>query len=54
MALDTSSPMPLWAQRETAPKQCLDIGEFHERFPTDDQLVGEYGVNRHTVREAIR
>lgn len=54
MALDRSSPMPLWAQLESALKQRLDSGEFNERFPTDGELVEEYGVSRHTVREAIR
>ncbi|MFT6761760.1 MAG: GntR family transcriptional regulator [Candidatus Aldehydirespiratoraceae bacterium] len=54
MALDRSSPLPLWAQLEAALKQRLDAGEFHERFPTDGELVEEYGVSRHTVREAIR
>lgn len=54
MALDRSSPMPLWAQLEATLKQRLDSGEFNERFPTDGELVEEYGVSRHTVREAIR
>jgi GntR family transcriptional regulator len=46
--------MPLWAQLETALKQRLDAGEFDDRFPTDNELVTEYSVSRHTVREAIR
>jgi GntR family transcriptional regulator len=46
--------MPLWAQLETALKQRLDAREFDDRFPTDNELVNEYGVSRHTVREAIR
>ena len=45
--------MPLWAQLESDLKQRLDAGEFDERFPTDHELVDEYGVSRHTVREAI-
>lgn len=52
--LDRTSPMPLWAQLEVALKSRLDAGEFSERFPTDSELVSEYGVSRHTVREAIR
>jgi GntR family transcriptional regulator len=52
--LDRNSPMPLWAQLESALKGRLDAGEFDDRFPTDNELVGEYGVSRHTVREAIR
>lgn len=52
--LDRSSPMPLWAQLEALLKRRLEAGEFNERFPTDTELVDEYGVSRHTVREAIR
>jgi len=54
MTLDRSSPMPLWAQLEAELKQRLEVGEFNERFPTDTELVDEYQVSRHTVREAIR
>ncbi len=54
MTLDRNSQMPLWAQLETALKTRLDTGEFDDRFPTDAELVEEYGVSRHTVREAIR
>ena len=53
MALDRSNPLPLWAQLESDLKQRLDAGEFDERFPTDHELVQQYGVSRHTVREAI-
>ncbi len=54
MALDRSSPMPLWAQLEAALRTRLDRGEFDDRFPTDGELVEEYAVSRHTVREAVR
>ncbi len=54
MTLDRSSPMPLWAQLEAQLKQRLESGEFNDRFPTDTELVDEYQVSRHTVREAIR
>jgi GntR family transcriptional regulator len=54
MTLDRSNPMPLWAQLEAQLKQRLDAGDFTERFPTDTELVDEYQVSRHTVREAIR
>lgn len=46
--------MPLWAQLEADLKRRLDAGDFSERFPTDHELVEQYGVSRHTVREAIR
>lgn len=54
MELDRSSPMPLWAQLEEELHRRLERGEFDERFPTDHELVEQYGVSRHTVREAIR
>jgi GntR family transcriptional regulator len=46
--------MPLWAQLESELKRRLDSGEFNDRFPTDSELVAEYEVSRHTVRESIR
>jgi GntR family transcriptional regulator len=52
--LDRSNPMPLWAQLEAELRRRLDDGEFTDRFPTDKELVAQYGVSRHTVREAIR
>ena len=52
--IDRTSPMPLWAQLEALLKLRLASGEFSDRFPTDGELVEQYGVSRHTVREAIR
>ena len=54
IALDRTSPMPLWAQLEASLQRRLARGEFDDRFPTDGELVDQYGVSRHTVREAIR
>lgn len=54
MSLDRNSQSPLWAQLESVLKARLDAGEFDDRFPTDNELVQEYEVSRHTVREAIR
>jgi GntR family transcriptional regulator len=52
--LDRSSPLPLWAQIVDDLQARLATGEFDQRFPTDDQLVSQYGVSRQTVREAVR
>lgn len=52
--LDRASPMPLWAQLEGDLRDRLEAGEFDDRFPTDAELTSQYGVSRHTVREAIR
>jgi GntR family transcriptional regulator len=53
-SLDRGSPMPLWAQLESDLRHRLDAGEFADRFPTDAEMVSQYDVSRHTVREAIR
>ncbi len=52
--LDRTSAMPLWAQLLRDLRSRLASGEFSDRFPTDQELVDEYGVSRHTVREAVR
>jgi GntR family transcriptional regulator len=47
--------MPLWAQLEVELRRRLESGDFADGvFPTDSELVADYGVSRHTVREAIR
>ncbi len=46
--------MPLWAQVLEDLRARLDAGELTEEFPTDNELIGRYGVSRHTVREAMR
>lgn len=52
--LDRRDPLPLWAQLLHDLRRRLDAGEFAARFPTDRELVEEYGLSRHTVREAVR
>ncbi|MEZ5117105.1 MAG: GntR family transcriptional regulator [Candidatus Nanopelagicales bacterium] len=54
VAPDRSSPMPLWAQIAADLRRRLESGEFRERVPGELTLVDEYGVSRHTVREALR
>ena len=54
MAIDKNSPMPLWAQVLADLRLRIERGEFSARFPTDAELTSEYGVSRHTVREAAR
>jgi GntR family transcriptional regulator len=53
-AIDRGSPLPLWAQVLDDLRRRLDAGEFAQRFPTDRELVEEYGLSRHTVRDAVR
>ena len=51
---DSRDPRPLWAQVLSDLERRLAEGEFDERFPTDLDLMDDYEVSRHTVREAIR
>ncbi len=52
--LDRRSPLPLWAQLAEALTRRLDDGEFAGQLPTETRLMAQYGVSRHTVREALR
>ncbi len=54
-ALDRSAGSPpLWQQVRGDVVARLDAGEFLDRFPGELELVAEYAVSRHTVREALR
>ena len=48
------SDAPLWQQVLTDLERRIAAGEIVDRFPTDRELVEEYGVSRHTVREAVQ
>ncbi|MFV2009582.1 MULTISPECIES: GntR family transcriptional regulator [unclassified Micromonospora] len=52
--VDRDSPMPLWAQLHDDLVRRLTAGGFAAGFPGEHELVDEYGVSRHTVREALR
>jgi len=52
--LDRGNPLPLWAQLEADLRRRLRTGVFDERFPGEHELVKEYEVSRHTVRDALR
>jgi GntR family transcriptional regulator len=51
---DRRDPVPLWAQVLQDLRRRLEAGEFADGFPTDNQLMAQYDVSRHTVREAVR
>ncbi len=53
-ALDRRSALPLWAQLRDRLAVRVESGEFAGRFPTEPELMAEYGVSRHTVREALQ
>lgn len=52
--LDRRSDRPLWEQLLADLRRRLDLDEFTRAFPGELALVAEYGVSRHTVREAVR
>lgn len=52
--LDRASSVPLWSQLFEDISRRLEAGAFAASFPGEHQLVAEYGVSRHTVREALR
>lgn len=53
-SLDRSGGIPLWTQLHDDLLTRLEGGEFSERFPGELELVDDYSVSRHTVREALR
>jgi GntR family transcriptional regulator len=52
--VDRGSPLPLWAQVAADLRRRLAEGWFADAFPAEHRLVAEYGVSRHTIREALR
>lgn len=52
--LTRSAGSPLWAQLLADLRARLAAGEFAAAFPGELALADEYGVSRHTVREALR
>lgn len=49
-----SHPLPLWAQVCTDLRRRIDLDEFTNNFPGEFDLTEQYGVSRHTIREALR
>jgi GntR family transcriptional regulator len=52
--LDRLAVEPLWAQLLHDLRRRLEQDDFADAFPGELALVAEYGVSRHTVREAMR
>ena len=53
MALDRGGSTPLWRQLQRELLTRMEAGEFTDRFPGELALVEDYGVSRHTVRQAL-
>ncbi|WP_336921005.1 GntR family transcriptional regulator [Aquipuribacter sp. SD81] len=45
---------PLWRRLQDDVRRRIADGEFEAGFPGEHGLAAEYGVSRHTVREALR
>jgi GntR family transcriptional regulator len=52
--LHRSTAVPLWQQLLSDLRARLAAGEFTSAFPSELDLVEQYAVSRHTVREALR
>jgi GntR family transcriptional regulator len=54
--LDKRAPVPLYHQLKTILLDRIREGFWKagEQLPTEDQLVGQYGVSKATVRQALR
>lgn len=52
--LDRNSSVPLWQQLFEDLSRRLAADAFTEHFPGEHQLMADYRVSRHTVREALR
>jgi GntR family transcriptional regulator len=46
--------VPLWQQVRDDLRTRLERGEFTGSFPGEHELRAQYGVSRHTIREALR
>ena len=50
------SPLPLYVQiRDRLRREILDgTYQVHERLPSENEMMGEFGVSRITIRQALR
>ncbi len=48
------SPMPLWAQVLEDMHSRVAGGEFTNGFPAERELIEQYDISRHTMREVMR
>ena len=51
---DRTSPLPLWAQIMADLRVRLTSGEFADGLPAERELIEQYEVSRHTMRDAMR
>ncbi len=51
---ERTHPLPLWAQVSEDLRRRINAGEFEDGLPGEHELTDQYGVSRHTIREALR
>ena len=51
---DRTNPLPLWAQIMEDLRLRLSSGEFADGLPPERELIEQYQVSRHTMRDAMR
>jgi len=51
---ERTHPLPLWAQVSEDLRRRINAGEFEDGLPGEHDLTDQYGVSRHTIREALR
>ncbi len=49
-----TDPLPLWAQVSDDLRRRISSGAFEQGLPGEHDLTEQYGVSRHTIREALR
>jgi GntR family transcriptional regulator len=49
-----TDPLPLWAQVSEDLRRRIGAREFDSGLPGEHDLTDQYGVSRHTIREALR
>ena len=56
MEIDSSSPLPLYAQLESILAAEIASGTFPpgSQLPNEEELVERYGVSRTTIRQTIQ
>ena len=52
--IDRESPLPLWAQVLDDLRRRMALGEFERGLPAERDLIEQYEVSRHTMRDALR
>ena len=50
----TSGPVPKYRQVETIITERIECGDYTSRLPSAERLAAEFGIDRNTVKRAMR